>query len=318
MSKKRWEYLDILKTIAIICVCSYHFSWAGDSSFHVEGMSITILNNRFWAGMWSICMPLFFMVNGALLLNKKELDYKRHLYKIVSIGIAFLIWRGITIIILGMSSGALKTSGIIEVINAIIFGGKITGIDTAHFWFVPLLVSIYIIYPFIYELYAKKNKWLYFFMAFLLVSCFLFGDISSVLKNISACESINVMYIFEFNPFKKLNCGMLFYFILGGWLHRERERFNQVPAVKMVAIFFVGQIVLFVQWFLVSKSSGSNWDNVFNGYTTTATLLMSISVYVLVYKCSGKIMKCEKLSTCFEIVGNNTLGIYYIWSYVKI
>lgn len=23
-------------------------------------------------------------------------------------------------------------------------------------------------------------------------------------------------------------------------------------------------------------------------------------------------MKCEKLSTCFEIVGNNTLGIYYI------
>lgn len=310
--KKRIIYLDILKTIAIFFVCSYHFSWVGNCAFDVENMNITTYFNRFFIGIWSTCMPLFFMVNGALMLNKSELNYKKHFYKIISLAIAFFVWRGITIVILGSNVDVLKSSGIRNVVDAIIFGRGLPGVDTAHFWFIPVLISVYIVSPFIYEIYSERKEWINIFMIIALVGCFLFNDIGNVLRTIPAFRESNFGYFNEFVPFKGMNFGMLFYFVLGGWLHRDREKLSCISTGKLLIVFFIGEVWLFVEWFLISKDKGSNWDSVFNGYISVATLFMSISVYLLVCKYYKKIERCKKISACFEIIGNNTLGIYYL------
>ncbi len=49
MSKERIGYLDVLKTIAIFLVCSYHFSWVSNCSYSIADMNVFTLerNNIF-------------------------------------------------------------------------------------------------------------------------------------------------------------------------------------------------------------------------------------------------------------------------------
>lgn len=310
--KKRILYLDILKTIAIFLVCSYHFSWVENYMFNAEIMNIETYLNRFLIGTWSTCIPLFFMINGALLLNKSDFIPQKHLYKIITLILTFFVWRGITIILLSSRIGILKSSGIRNILNSIIFNAGLPGVDTAHFWFIPTLISIYFIYPFIYEMYRTKNGWLKFFMMITFTGCFLFNDFKNILGSTSTFGKIDFEYFSYFIPFKEMNLGLLFYFIMGGWLHRDRDKLICLSTIKLLMMFFAGKIGLFIEWLLTSKNIGSNWDNIFNGYITLPTLLMSISVYLLVCKYYNKIENHKKISACFEIIGNNTLSVYYI------
>ncbi|MCL1849818.1 MAG: acyltransferase family protein, partial [Bacteroidetes bacterium] len=94
-SKNRFDYLDILKALAILFVIIYHFN-----SFHenfLENNSISVYFNFYIKTIFSTCVPIFFFINGALLLNRKELDIKKHLFNCVKIFGLVVIWSMITI-----------------------------------------------------------------------------------------------------------------------------------------------------------------------------------------------------------------------------
>ena len=77
-TSQRHLYLDILKILAIVMVCSYHFCWAGGIGFS-DPLSFSVGLRRMFFGINSTCVPLFFMVNGALLLSASACDVSRHL-----------------------------------------------------------------------------------------------------------------------------------------------------------------------------------------------------------------------------------------------
>ena len=174
MNKQRYYYLDILKTIAIIFVCSYHFSWIGNCAYTEQGLTNMILFKRFFVGIHSICIPIFFMVNGALLLNSK-MNFRKHIRKMVVLLVQFWIWRAITIGILGLHSGIqINNIGMINILNGIFLFGGIEGVDMSHFWFIPTLISIYIIYPIMIKTFSEENKHIFeAFLLILFVLCFL-------------------------------------------------------------------------------------------------------------------------------------------------
>ena len=81
LTSNRILYFDYLEVLAIFLVVSIHRSWF-DLSYSASILSI----------ICSICVPLFFMVNGALLFHR-SFDLKKHIHKIVAMFIALEGWR---------------------------------------------------------------------------------------------------------------------------------------------------------------------------------------------------------------------------------
>ena len=149
-------------------------------------------------------------------------------------------------------------------------------------------------------------------MIILFLESFVCTDIGNILNSFSIFKGVNFMYYSEFVPFKTMSSGMIFYFILGGWLHKNQDKLNNISIAKLLLLLFVGQALLLAEWFFISNNSGINWDSVFGGYTTCATMCMAVSTYILVIKFRGKIKNRKNIISFFELIGDNTLGIYYI------
>ena len=290
--KTRYYYLDVMKCIAIIFVCATHFSWVGDCDYTSQGITNRAIFHRYIIGIQSICVPLFLMVNGALLLNKAEFDLKKHVKRIILILIQFWIWRAITFGIIGMHYNLIWNEiGRTEIINAVLFFGKIDGIDTNHFWFIPMLISIYVLYPIIYQTFWGKDKHiLYGFLLILFILCFLIPDIGIFTSKISLIKNINIAGLSKLNPFQNLISHMLFYFILGGTLQKHIERLN-ISFTKLVTVFFSGVFLLFGEWYIISEKNDTTWDSIYGGYSTVATVLMAFAVFIMVYRFSNKILQ---------------------------
>src|SRR4051794_19168514 len=100
---KRYDFVDLLKTIAIFFVLFYHFSVMNIDFIHDEGF--TSYFNYYLNSILSTCVPIFFFVNGGLLLNKSYLDIKSHVRKTIKILILTLLWGLISLILLSIIKG---------------------------------------------------------------------------------------------------------------------------------------------------------------------------------------------------------------------
>ena len=74
--RKRYGYLDILKIIAMMCVCLYHYPWIRHTGY-VRPFPADVLALRYFGVFDAVCVPLFMMVNGALVLNR-PFNLKKH------------------------------------------------------------------------------------------------------------------------------------------------------------------------------------------------------------------------------------------------
>lgn len=278
---KRDFFLDYLKIIAIVCVCSYHFSLVGDINY-AERISAMCILRRFIFGFNSIGVPLFFMVNGALLLNRQT-DIKKHIKKCCKIMLQYYFWRLFTIIAICLLRDINLFRFNYNMVNIIFFFDTIPEIDISHLWFIPTLICIYILVPF-YQVSWKnmiQNRHIvYSFIFILYILCFLINDLLIFFQN----TGLNFAGLITINPFQGLVGGMTFYFFLGGLLYKNIDKFRKLKNRYVVIAFLVGGSSLFLEWYVKSKGIGSTWDNVFGGYVTTPTVIMSIAIFIMVSK----------------------------------
>ena len=87
--QKRIQYLDIIKVISIFLVVFCHFVLLAE----------TIPANIFMVACWS-GVPMFFMVNGALLFTR-PLNLSKHIRKTLLIYIVLVLWKLIYLFSIG-------------------------------------------------------------------------------------------------------------------------------------------------------------------------------------------------------------------------
>ncbi len=85
----RKNYLDVLKVLAMFFVVFYH----SFGELIILQNNSTISQNIYYlfCSFITICVPIFFMVNGAILLNK-PLDIKKHYFKTFKTFILVYFW----------------------------------------------------------------------------------------------------------------------------------------------------------------------------------------------------------------------------------
>lgn len=306
--KKKYDQIDLLKAIAIYFVIIYHFNQI--SIDFISDGSIYSYLNYYFNSILSVCVPVFFFINGLLLLNKDNIDLKKHILKILKIVAITIIWGAITLICLN-----LIRNEPLSIAQYIIGSYYLIQEWNNHLWFLGALIVIYIFYPLLFNAYKTNIK--IFKFTLICVLLFTFGNvicgnlftIISFLTNKFSNSNLMVNYWGIYNPFSGIYGYSIGYFMLGGIIFKYKEQFNNknYRYVSIGGIIF-SMLLLSIYGIIVSYRQNEIWDLVWYGYDTIFTLLNVIFIFILTLNYQSK----GKLGVFIRIIGENTLGIYFI------
>ena len=226
MSEKiviRDQSIDLIKILAMLGVISLH-SNLGRTDTYITAFVLSRI-----AG---ISVPLFFMVSGYLMLERKT-NWRYSVHKIIQIlRFVFIIischWL-LTICFTDYSFfRMLKTY-----IGSFIQRGTFN-----VFWYFGAMCIIYMTLPLLQRIYQHRNLWVYF-IGFFGVVCFIFFELDAELafEKKYVPQTFRIWYWF-------------FFFMMGGVINRMN--FTTFYTMKLLPVVLVGTamiFLLFVYWF---------------------------------------------------------------------
>jgi len=315
--KRRYGYLDILKIIAMLCVCLYHYPWIRHTAY-VRPFGADVLLLRYFRVFDTVCVPLFMMVNGALLLNR-PFHLKKHAVRCATLLLGVYVWYLLTMVLghawrSGFGYVAENWRGILMSAQYLY---EYDGIGTSHLWFVQMLVAVYLLVPMIRAAFdsrdAQIQKGLLFFLGALGVFAFLLHDISHVRAAVPVLRSLDLSGLDTVNPFRSMYGAMIVYFVLGGLLHRAHEKMLRMPLWLCTMLVLGGSVALFMEWYLVTIRTEAMYDIVYGGYNCLPTLAMTVGVFAAAAKLEERLRLSEgRLRGLIGLIGRNTLAVYYL------
>lgn len=309
-SSKRIMYFDYLKIIAIFLVVFIHRSWLDQS---VSSNIATII--------CSICVPLFFMVNGALLFHK-PFDINKHIKKVIILFISVEIWRIIYFVACILTNQiTLQTFSKSQLWYYMCGSLNLDHVPTPHMWFTNTLLFLYLLFPLLKICWDFQKKALYFFTFI----CFLFFQVTEELNVILGLitKKLNITSTITLDGFKGTisplanNGHFLVYFVLGAILHdiffiKKNWKLSQnKTTLKFVCLILcvLGLIWDFIEKYLQCNSIIWTGVSFLNGYLKIGTLLMCIGIFIIFSQIN---FTDGCVYTIVSFFSKRTLDIYYI------
>ena len=300
--KQRYAYIDLIKTIAIIMVIILHASL-----FTTDFIKLGTADSAIQYAIRIICegVPLFIMVNGFLLLHKGNFDLKKHLKKTLKIFLLLIIWSIIVYVVKVMMIYG-KISPILLWQN--IWTTGTNNIYTGMFWFLQNLITLYLMYPIIKNIY-DNNKQLYKYVFIIVIISSVGIRFLQMITQLIESKNLNLIinYITKFNIF--LNRDFLLFFMIGGYLYENKEMFTiKNTRNKYIIIGILSWGLSFLYAYIMSVKNNETYPNNFNCSSIFMVFIM-IGIFAIsnMYKDNGRIY--NKIITS---IGKNSLGIYFI------
>lgn len=326
--KQRVVYLDILKAIAVFLVVFCHFVL----------LSPTIPANIFMSACW-MAVPVFFMVNGALLFAR-PLHLKKHFRKTAGMYAVLVVWKLIYLLTVGPLTGA-QTAGMTAggVFNYLFLFGELPGIINGHLWFIEALLAVYLFFPvfriaFDWEgaaqnaareqggkkdgdktggaLAGRRLLWVFAVLSLVCTNgLYSFGVLGSMLRAAGIPFAVSADSLAAFQPFGKYG-NMLGFFLLGALLSSCKG--PVCGSVKKqrasgAAMLTAGLAALWgVKCFL---SGQAEWDGILlqEGYRHVPVIFMAAGLFLL---CKDMRIRQKWLLAPVRALASRTLGIFYI------
>ncbi len=307
MKNTRLYFIDWLESLAILFVLIYHCS-IYTFDFQTDG---TLMNYflYFSRTILSTCVPLFFFINGYLLLSRK-FDIKKHVYKCIRLVVLTFIWSFILIISTMFISNKLLS--IKEIILKVLYP-EIGW--TNLLWYLGALVSIYIFFPILKTAFDTNKKSFLFFSVICIFFTFGVTFINQAVAILGVFTPVKIDTVWfpvikMFNPFRGFIAYALAYFCIGGVAFLLQDKILSFSTSKRNTIAIITIILsclgLFSMGVVYTKYINTEiFDVVWDGYDSIFTLTNVICLYILSinYKKGYKII---------GVISRNTLGIYFI------
>lgn len=307
-AKKNFDFIDLLKSIAIYFVLIYHFN--NMNIDFINQVNSSVYFNYFISSIFSTCVPIFFFVNGALLLNKSDLNIKSHLHKIFKIAILIIIWGAITLTSLAiLRNEKLSAFEIIKGTYLLRQGWN------NHLWFLQALIVIYILFPLFFSLFNNNKKHFDFILISVLILTFgntAIGNFATILSFMTGkftSSNLNANYFSGFNPFGGIYGYSIGYFLIGGVILKKTDIYN-TKRVRLIALIslIISMCLLCAYGVIASKRQNQIWDIVWSGYDTLFTAFNVIALFVLTLNYKHK----SFLGLIIKKIAENSLGIYFL------
>lgn len=304
---------DLIKVVSIIFICFYHYNYLEFDI--VNNNKITYVFSYAIFSLASCAVPLFFMVHGAILLNK-DYDLKSHIYKTIRIVILTVIWGVIGVFVFQWID---KADFNIKQTLLDLWNMKADVIN--HLWFLQTLVCIYLLFPFIKVVYDSENRKVLYY-GLVLIFILTFGN-TSISQGVNVLEYVfNYNYLVrddynffhDFNVFRGFYAYSLLYFILGGLIAKAKDiRQNKKKSYAMIIIAIYSYVIHIVYGLLMSKSNQKVYDIVWYGYSSVFVLLMCVVIFIFAKEMK---IRSKRIADMLLLVGGNTLGIFLLHRFI--
>ena len=286
MRKYRNINLDLLKVLACVGVVLLHTTMGG---FKETG-SWNLLTYLYYLGTYSI--PLFFMVNGYLLLGKREITYSYILQKVKWILITVSSWT----FIVWLFKRDFTENLIKKIVGSLIQKGYFF-----QFWFFGAVILIYICLPILKKFLNSKRSYLYI-LSVLLVIGLIFE-----LANIVLQMPIQTYVIQTFRLWT-----WFFYYVLGGYIAQFtmkelKSRFKNWMKIVSILLFLISPLILF----FIAKTA---YHNLFAEYfyDTLFVKVSTLGIFLTILTLTLN----EKRNEWIVSLSNQTMGVFIIHTYI--
>lgn len=285
---KHEPYLDVLRAFSATAVIVIHvtannwYGYIGSFNWYI----FTI-----YEGISKVAVPLFFMISGSLLLDKKY-SLKKIYFKIFKLVIFLVLWAFVYKMI-QLPVENRNYVGVKNSIKEILYGNTQT-----HLWFVYAIIGLYVITPVLYNLVhsCSYNELLYaiaivFFLDNLPELLNLLGNMDILINNINRIKS---GYSF----------GYVGYYLLGYYLKKKDFTKNKRIAIYIIGVLSAIVLVLLV---VIDCIKNQSFFERYWSYTMPLMVLYSCACFVFAKNTSWKNQRFLKI---VEKISEYSLGIY--------
>lgn len=297
-ANKKVYYIEVLRALATVAVVVLHVAsnnWYGYYGSHAW-IVFTI-----YAGLMKFCVPVFFMISGALFLRKeKETSIKRlFTHNILRLVVFLLVWSFVyqlyqLLVVDGMRdySEVLKTA-----VKNIGLGNT-----QVHFWFIYAIIGLYLLVPVlqIFTKHAGKQQ-----VRYALILCFVFASLLPFLQSFPVFAPVS-------NNLSKLNvqavCGYVGFFLLGHYFHSCEQSRRERSGWYLAGI--IGLVTSIAATCYLCVKNNAVVETCFS-YTFPGIVCFSGAVYVWVQSHEGWFQKAVIYRTVTAL-SKYSLGIYAV------
>lgn len=300
MEQKRTAYLDFLRILACIMVVGVHVSALCLESLDVRSINFKVMNGFDCFSILGV--PLFVMISGSLLLAE---DYKadmKNLYikKAAKLAVLYFFWFLFYNAVSFIKSGNAWT---FENVKQEIVLDSLLGKGIYHLWFLPMMVSLYLVTPFIKGFVADKKKCMVFMALYFVIAIFL----PTILKFEFPYKTI-VASLYERFP-NVMFMGYLGYFVLGHVLHTFLPR---LKAGMLAGLAVLGTVLFGIEVYACNVYSEKTGE-----LSTILNDTMAVNAFVA---CTCVFVLCKHI----KLQGNRvlragaklTFGVYLLHPFV--
>ena len=306
--KSRLHYLDLLKTIAIFCVILYHSLTV---SGNVRSGSLVSYFNYFIISCLSICMPVFFAVNGGLLFNK-SFHLKKHIRKMAHMIFLVIVWD--------MGNVLVKATFLYHTADPASILRHFWSFDAGwsnQLWFLMALFVLYFFFPILKATYdTKKHTFLIFTAASLVIVCG--NNMLLICTRLVAflfhapVPTSDINFFNQFNPFRDIYGFSFAYFLVGALLVTHIRHLSRKLSFMLALILYLASMLcLTLYGVMCSYGQDTYFDPVWGGMETIFVLIGTLCIF----RCSLAYRYSEKrICRYVRFISDHSLGIYLLQS----
>ena len=285
---------DLIKTFAIVLVILLH---AAIEQFPISNEVTQSILVRWWSmnfydSISRVCVPLFVMLSGALLLQPNKIAepmrvfFKKRLVRIglplIFWGSAYFVWRYF------VNNEALTLNSI---------GQGIVSGPYYHFWFLYMLIGLYLITPVLRVFVANADpKVLRYFLMLWFVG-------SAVVPILSLFVTYNLVGdVF-------LITGWIGYFLLGLYLLDIKARSR-----TLYIILFIGYAWTVIGTYIITYFVGGKLQYFFYDFLGINVILTSAAFFMLLTAIPADYIekRSKPVNRLIHFIGQSSLAIYLL------
>ena len=278
--------LDLLKIFSCIGVVVLHSTRPG---FNLEQYNITAY--LYYLATYAI--PLFFMLNGYFLLNKKKLPYSYVFNKIRGILTIVFVWN----MLIWVIKRDFNVNPLMKIIGSLIQKGY-----AYQFWFFGSLIIIYLTLPIVKKVLEKD----YSYFAILLI-LIVIGIVIEMINTFIFHKPLQ-----QYVPQTFRLWTWFFYYILGGYLGKiniQEIKLTKLIKISFSIIFIISPILLFYLAKNVYHDAPAEYF-----YDSMIVKIVSIGLFILFLKIEKNIVL--KNNELIVKLSSLTMGVYIVHTYV--
>ncbi|NLQ13726.1 acyltransferase [Olsenella sp. KGMB02461] len=297
--------LDALKALAICMVVPLH-----TGLFNIDIIDNPSVQTYLQFAIRIACegVPIFFFVNGFLLLSDKPFDERKHCRRLKKVIVLLIVWSLILIISQALVTGSpLTLNTVVQWMLETGPGSQFTGV----LWFLQTLAALYIITPLIYVALNNNLTVKYSFVVPLFLLAITIAALSYIISFLQAVlpDSWGMAienarsWVFRLNPYNGIDA--LVYFVCGGLV---RQGLSIKAKDARMGLITYGLLVIWsiALSLLRGKVSGMGI------LSTVLGVPVIIGWFYLFMNPITEIVGKKPIAKWITSLGSSTLGIYLL------